>query len=74
MPYMIDGTPGASFVGTGLVVDDGAATGRGLVVVDRNTVPGSLGDCVLHVGSSLEVNKNVRERKKQQLNLNFCSR
>lgn len=55
MPYMIDGTAGASFVGTGLVVDDGSTTGRGLVVVDRNTVPASLGDCVLHVGSSLEV-------------------
>ena len=65
MPYMIDGTLGASFVGTGLVVDDGATTGRGLVVVDRNTVPGSLGDCVLHVGSSLEVTRRMMlfERK-----------
>lgn len=59
MPYMIDGTPGASFVGTGLVVDAGATSGRGLVVVDRNTVPASLGDCVLHVGSSLEVPATV---------------
>jgi len=51
MPYMIDGTVGSQFSGTGVVVD----TAKGLVVVDRNTVPSSLGDVRLSVGSSLEI-------------------
>eukprot|EP00618_Florenciella_parvula_P018585 CAMPEP_0119501412 /NCGR_PEP_ID=MMETSP1344-20130328/23250_1 /TAXON_ID=236787 /ORGANISM="Florenciella parvula, Strain CCMP2471" /LENGTH=426 /DNA_ID=CAMNT_0007537569 /DNA_START=1 /DNA_END=1277 /DNA_ORIENTATION=+ len=51
MPYMIDGTAGAEFKGTGLVVD----TEKGLVVVDRNTVPCSLGDVNISFGSSLHV-------------------
>lgn len=51
MPYYIDGTSGAHFFGTGLVVD----AEKGLIVVDRNTVPTSLGDVRISFGSSLEV-------------------
>ena len=51
MPYLIDGTAGASFEGIGLVVD----TAKGLVIVDRNTVPASLGDVQLSFGASLQV-------------------
>jgi hypothetical protein len=65
MPYMIDGTQGAQFIGTGLVVqcdkdektNKAKSKSKGLVVVDRNTVPASLGDVFLSVGSSLEVRR-----------------
>ncbi|NOY63777.1 MAG: hypothetical protein GXP10_11620, partial [Gammaproteobacteria bacterium] len=51
MPYQIDGVRGTHYVGTGLVVD----AQRGLVVVDRNTVPASIGDVNLIFAGSLEV-------------------
>lgn len=51
MPYFIDGAPGAHFFGTGLVVD----AEKGLIIVDRNTVPTSLGDVRISFGTSLDV-------------------
>jgi pro-apoptotic serine protease NMA111 len=51
IPYVIDGCYSDSFAGIGLVVD----WDRGFVVVDRNTVPISLGDCMVTLGGSTEV-------------------
>ena len=51
MPYQVDGIDGAHYFGTGLIVD----AARGLVVVDRNTVPVLLGDVRLTFGGSLEI-------------------
>ncbi len=55
VPYGIDGVHGAAFTGAGLVVD---AT-RGLVLVDRDTVPVTLGDVEIGFGGSLTLDGRV---------------
>jgi pro-apoptotic serine protease NMA111 len=51
MPYSVSGVTETSFHGTGLVVD----AARGLVVVDRNTVPVSVGDVQITFAGTVQV-------------------
>lgn len=55
MPYPVSGVSDRFYHGTGLVVD----AGQGLVVVDRNTVPDTLGDITLTFAGSLETPARV---------------
>ncbi|MEO6081172.1 MAG: trypsin-like peptidase domain-containing protein [Steroidobacteraceae bacterium] len=51
MPFAVAGVSEKNYHGTGLIVD----AARGLVVVDRNTVPVSLGDVRVTFGGELEI-------------------
>ena len=51
MPYSVSGITERNYRGTGLVVD----AARGLVVVDRNTVPVSMGDVRVTFAGTLEI-------------------
>lgn len=51
MPYAVAGVTERNYHGTGLIVD----AERGLVVVDRNTVPVSLGDVRITIAGTLEI-------------------
>ncbi len=51
MPYLVSGVSDRHYYGTGLIVDKES----GLVVVDRNTVPVSIGDVRITFGGSIEV-------------------
>lgn len=51
MPYTVSGVADRYYYGTGLIAD----ADRGLVVVDRNTVPVAMGDVRLTFAGSLEI-------------------
>ncbi|MEM7082602.1 MAG: trypsin-like peptidase domain-containing protein [Pseudomonadota bacterium] len=56
MPYTASGVGDLHYHGTGVIVD----AERGLVVVDRNTVPVALGDVKITVAGSIEIPARVR--------------
>ncbi len=56
LPYSVSGVADRNYYGTGLIVD----AERGLVVVDRNTVPVEMGDVTITFAGSLEVRGDVR--------------
>ncbi len=56
LPYTISGVADRHYYGTGLVVD----AERGLVLVDRNTVPIAMGDVTITFAGSLQVNGRVQ--------------
>ena len=51
MPYSVSGITERNYHGTGLVVD----AQRGLVVVDRNTVPVAVGDVTITFAGTVQV-------------------
>ena len=55
MPYTVSGVSEQHYAGTGLVVD----AERGYVVVDRNTIPETIGDVRITFGGSLEIPARV---------------
>lgn len=55
LPYTISGVAERHYYGTGLVAD----AERGLVIVDRNTVPVAMGDVTITFAGSLEVDGRV---------------
>lgn len=55
MPYPIDGVSETHYIGTGVIVN----RARGLVVVDRDTVPVAMGDVRLTFAGSLEIPARV---------------
>jgi len=57
LPYTVSGVADRHYYGTGLVVDKD----RGLVVVDRNTVPVAIGDVTVTFAGSLEVKAKVEQ-------------
>ena len=56
LPYTVSGVADRHYYGTGLVVD----AERGLVLVDRNTVPIAMGDVTITFAGSLQVNGRVQ--------------
>ena len=55
MPFSVAGVTERNYHGTGLIVD----AARGLVVVDRNTVPVAVGDVRITVAGSVEIPARV---------------
>jgi S1-C subfamily serine protease len=55
LPYTISGVADRHYYGTGLVVD----AERGLVLVDRNTVPVAMGDVTITFAGSLQIEGRV---------------
>ena len=55
IPYMVDGITMPSYIGAGIVVD----AERGLVLVDRSTVPIALGDAMVTVAASAELQASL---------------
>ncbi|HWK75427.1 MAG TPA: PDZ domain-containing protein, partial [Povalibacter sp.] len=56
MPYSVSGITERNYYGTGVIVD----AERGLVVVDRNTVPVALGDVRLTFAGTIEIPGKVQ--------------
>ncbi|MDH3350055.1 MAG: trypsin-like peptidase domain-containing protein [Gammaproteobacteria bacterium] len=57
LPYTVSGVADRHYYGTGVIVDKE----RGLVVVDRNTVPVAIGDVTVTFAGSLEVKAKVEQ-------------
>jgi S1-C subfamily serine protease len=57
LPYTVSGVADRHYYGTGVIVDKE----RGLVLVDRNTVPIAIGDVTVTFAGSLEVDAKVEE-------------
>jgi pro-apoptotic serine protease NMA111 len=57
LPYTLSGVADRHYYGTGVIVDKE----RGLVVVDRNTVPIAVGDVTVTFAGSLEVKAQVEQ-------------
>jgi S1-C subfamily serine protease len=57
LPYTVSGVAERHYYGTGLIVDKE----RGLVLVDRNTVPVAIGDVTVTFAGSLEVDATVEQ-------------
>jgi S1-C subfamily serine protease len=57
LPYTLSGVADRHYYGTGVIVDKE----RGLVVVDRNTVPIAIGDVTITFAGSLEVKAKVEQ-------------
>jgi S1-C subfamily serine protease len=57
LPYTVSGVSDRHYYGTGLIVDKE----RGLVLVDRNTVPVAIGDVTVTFAGSLEVDATVEQ-------------
>lgn len=55
LPYTVSGVAERNYYGTGLIVD----TDRGLIVVDRNTVPVAMGDVSITFAGSLQIPGSV---------------
>jgi S1-C subfamily serine protease len=55
VPFVVDGGSNDTFLGAGIIVDEK----EGLVVVDQNTVPLSLGDLTITFGATTEVAAEV---------------
>ncbi len=55
LPYTISGVSDRHYYGTGLIVD----AERGLIVVDRNTVPVAMGDVTVTFAGSLQIDAKV---------------
>jgi S1-C subfamily serine protease len=51
VPFVVDGGSNDTFIGAGVIVDEKA----GLVLVDQNTVPLSLGDLTITFGATAEI-------------------
>lgn len=56
LPFRLEGVPGDSYSGIGLVVD----AAQGLVLVDRNTVPISMAQVDITVGGQVRVPARIR--------------
>ena len=57
LPYTVSGVADRHYYGTGLIVDKE----RGLVLVDRNTVPVAIGDVTVTFAGSLEVKAEIEQ-------------
>ena len=55
LPYTVSGVSERNYYGTGLIVD----TERGLIIVDRNTVPVAMGDVSITFAGSLQIRGSV---------------
>jgi S1-C subfamily serine protease len=55
MPFLVDAVTGGNYIGVGLVLDEE----RGLIMVDRNTIPAAIGDVRITLAGSVELSGKV---------------